>query len=109
MSAVIALSGVHFCHKISNPDMLYTTWAYYAQAVRGLKHELTRINCDESSVVRLLFVTILLCHVEVCESSGFQITYTHDQVLITGSAFLEILMGPFFTTYEQAVNLSYHL
>jgi Fungal Zn(2)-Cys(6) binuclear cluster domain/Fungal specific transcription factor domain len=33
MSAVIALSGVHFCHKIPNADMMCTTWSYYAQAI----------------------------------------------------------------------------
>lgn len=65
MSAVIALSGVHFCHKNPNAEMLYVTWQYYAQAVRGLKYELTRLDGDEQSLVRLLFVTILLCHVEV--------------------------------------------
>lgn len=66
MSAVIALSGVHFCYKFPNTEMLYTTWSYYAQAIRGLKHELTRLDGgDDESLIRLLFVTILLCHVEV--------------------------------------------
>lgn len=77
MAAVIALSGVHFCHKIPNSDMLYTTWSYYAQTVRGLKHELTKMNGDESSVARLLFVTILLCHVEVRLQSIFALHPVH--------------------------------
>ena len=67
MSSVIALSGVHFCHLNHHYGMQCTTWTYYAQAIRGLKHELTKTNGDENSAARLLFATILLCHVEVSQ------------------------------------------
>jgi len=66
MQAVLALSGVHYITKSTCSDMASTTWSHYAQAVRGLKHQLTRQGKgDKTQHLRLLFMTILLSYVEV--------------------------------------------
>ncbi|KAE9373348.1 hypothetical protein N431DRAFT_373734 [Stipitochalara longipes BDJ] len=77
MSAVIALSGVHFCHNNRNYNMQCTTWTYYAQAIRGLKHELAKTHGDRNSVARLLFATILLCHIECVSGNSDGAIFYH--------------------------------
>jgi hypothetical protein len=69
MHSVLALSGAHMIYRTQNENLRSATWIHYGLAIRGLKESLTSVNrrvLDEAEAAKMLALTLMLCHVEVC-------------------------------------------
>lgn len=70
MHSVLALSGSHMIYRTKNENLRSATWIHYGLAIRGLKESLTRLVDGrvlvQAEAAKMLALTLLLCHVEVC-------------------------------------------
>ncbi|KAF9893508.1 hypothetical protein FE257_010820 [Aspergillus nanangensis] len=68
LHTILAFSGVIFLQGSTN-HLAHAVWEQYAQALRSLKHTLTKYSQGESHVaIQVLLACLLLCGVEVCNA-----------------------------------------
>lgn len=76
LHALLAFSGIVFIRGSSH-GIAHAVWEQYAQAVRSLKHNLTRYTSGQKDLaIQLLLGCLLLCALEVCN------TDTHDHAFL---------------------------
>lgn len=65
MQSLLVLGGIHHA-EASLLEVCSVTWTHYAQAIKGLKVNLTKFDAgDDTLVVPLLIATLVLFFVEV--------------------------------------------
>lgn len=67
LPSLLALSGVHYGNKYTNPVVKEMAWSHLAQALRALKYKLTGfVEGDGEGALEMLVVCLMLSFIEVC-------------------------------------------
>ena len=78
LQCILALSGVHYRNFVSTNALDIQIWSHMAQALRGLKHALTkRVLENERNTLECLCAIVILCILETVRGDVEGTVYRH--------------------------------
>ncbi|EXJ79520.1 hypothetical protein A1O3_07799 [Capronia epimyces CBS 606.96] len=78
MDSVLALSGVHLCHRLKDPELEAMSWKYYASVLLDLRHRLARKKeGNDTETLHLLLTALILAQVESISGNTQGAVYHH--------------------------------